>query len=260
MIVPMIRQGEKLMLYFKGCTAREKTFSIADATEKLLNLFNVNYHTLENEKCCGSFLLRTGYEEDGIEQMRKNINDFKGKTILTSCAGCYKTLKEDYKKYLGEDLDVIHISQFFADKIDELERYKREKEFSNNNENLNNQFSNNKDNQNKELKVTYHDPCHLGRKTGEFDAPREVITQFAQLLEMENIKENANCCGSGGGVKAAFPDLAKQMAANRVKEAEDTGAEIIISSCPFCKLNLEEAASIEVLDLTEFILNNLRSN
>ncbi|MDR1818907.1 MAG: (Fe-S)-binding protein [Methanobrevibacter sp.] len=218
------------MLYFKGCTGREKLRNIPDSVEKLLNIMDIDYHTLDNEGCCGSFLLRTGFEEDAKNVMKKNLDEFKNEKILTSCAGCYKTLKEDYNEYFLADLDVVHISQLLRDLINEGEF---------------------KDN----ITVTYHDPCHLGRHSGEYDAPREIIRNFANLKEMENIRENSICCGSGGGVKSAYPEISKKIAINRVKEAEDTGAELILTSCPFCKLNLGENSSIEVLDISEFILN-----
>ncbi|GAA5818624.1 MAG: fumarate reductase (CoM/CoB) subunit B [Methanobrevibacter sp. CfCl-M3] len=225
------------MLYFKGCTGREKLRNIPDSVEKLLNMMCIDYYTLDNEGCCGSFLLRTGFEEDAKNVMKKNLDEFKNQKILTSCAGCYKTLKEDYKKYFKTDLDVVHISQLLRDLINESE-LKENKELS--------KYG---------ITVTYHDPCHLGRHSGEYDAPREIIRNFANLKEMENIRENSICCGSGGGVKSAYPEISKEIAINRVKEAEDIGAELILTSCPFCKLNLSENSSIEVLDISEFILN-----
>ena len=84
-----------MLLYFKGCTAREKLNSISKATERILKAAKINYETLEDEQCCGSVLLRTGFVDDAIEQMNGNLKDFEGKTIITSCSGCYKTLKED---------------------------------------------------------------------------------------------------------------------------------------------------------------------
>ncbi|MDR2624148.1 MAG: (Fe-S)-binding protein [Methanobrevibacter sp.] len=221
------------MLYFKGCTGREKLKNIPNSTEKLLNLLDIDYYTIDNEGCCGSFLLRTGFEEDAKGVMKKNSDQFKDEKILVSCAGCYKTLKKDYKKYFGVDLDVIHISQLLKDLINEGKLEK---------------------NNPKDLIVTYHDPCHLGRHAGEYDAPREVIENFANLKEMENIKENSMCCGSGGGVKSAYPEISKEIAINRMKEAENTEAELIITTCPFCHLNLDENSSIPVLDISEFVL------
>ena len=214
------------MLYFRGCTAREKLTGIQDATEKLLKLANVDYTILDDEMCCGSVLLRTGFEDEAQKQIDKNTQILKGKKILTSCAGCFKTLKEDY-----QDLDVIHISQLLNTLINEGK--------------LN--FTK------KDLNVTYHDSCHLGRQLNVFDEPREVINAIANLIEMDNVREDSICCGAGGGVKSAYPEIAFQMAKIRISQAKDTGCEILLTPCPFCKLNLQND-DLEVLDLTEFLV------
>ena len=214
------------MLYFRGCTAREKLPDIQEATEELLNLAGVDYHILEDEKCCGSVLLRTGFFNEAQEQIEKNTEIFKGETILTSCAGCYKTLKEDY-----EGLNVIHISQLLNNLIREGKLNFSKREFD----------------------VTYHDSCHLGRHMEVFDEPRDVIKSVANLVEMESIRENSLCCGAGGGVKSAYPQIASQMAKSRITQAKDTNCKTLITACPFCKLNLEND-EIEVIDLTEFLV------
>ena len=214
------------MLYFRGCTAREKLPDIQDATEKLLKLANVDYHILDDEKCCGSVLLRTGFLKEAQEQIKKNTEILKGETIITSCAGCYKTLTEDY-----DGLDVIHISQLLNQLIKENKIKLSKNDFD----------------------VTYHDSCHLGRHCDVFDEPREVIESVANLVEMKNIRENSLCCGAGGGVKSAYPEIADQMAKSRIAQAKETGCETLVTPCPFCKLNLEND-DLEVLDLTEFLI------
>lgn len=215
-----------MMLYFRGCTAREKQTGIQDATEKLLDLAGVDYHVLDDESCCGSVLLRTGFIRQGNEQIRKNTETFGDETILTSCAGCYKTFREDY-----ENINVIHISQLLKQLIDEGKL-----DFS-------------KD----DLNVTYHDSCHLGRHMEIFDDPRRVIESVADLVEMENNRENSLCCGAGGGVKSAYPEIADELSKARIKQAKDTNCNILITACPFCKLNLDND-ELEVLDLTEFLV------
>ena len=215
------------MIYFRGCTAREKETSIADATEELLKLADVEYRVLEDEKCCGSVLIRTGFIDEAQKQIEKNTELLSGELILTSCAGCYKTLKQDY-----DDLDVIHISQFLNTLVDE-----KKLDFNK-----------------KDLKVTYHDSCHLGRHCNVFDEPRNVISNVANLLEMQNNRENSLCCGAGGGVKSAYPEIASQMADSRISQAIETGADLLVTPCPFCKLNLKDRG-LDVLDLTEFLIN-----
>ena len=214
------------MLYFRGCTAREKLPNIQSATEKLLKLAGVDYHILDDEKCCGSVLLRTGFLKEAQEQIEKNTEILEGETIITSCAGCYKTLKEDY-----EGLDVVHISQL----LDQLIRQGKLSLSKN------------------DLDVTYHDSCHLGRHCDVFDEPRDVIKSVSNLVEMENIRENSICCGAGGGVKSAYPEIASEMAKLRINQAKKTGCKTLITPCPFCKLNLEND-DLEVLDLTEFLV------
>lgn len=215
-----------MMLYFRGCTAREKQTSIQDATEKLLKLAGVDYHILDDENCCGSVLLRTGFQNEAQTQIKKNSEIFGDELILTSCAGCYKTLKDDY-----ENINVIHISQLLNNLIDENKlNFKKT-----------------------DLTVTYHDSCHLGRHSQIFDDPRSVIKTIADLDEMENILENSLCCGAGGGVKSAYPEIAEHMAESRLNQAKNTNAELLITACPFCKLNLEND-ELEVLDLTEFLV------
>ena len=212
------------MLYFRGCTAREKQTDIAKATERLLEIAGVDFHTLDDEKCCGSVLLRTGFTDEAAEQIKKNTEILKDEKIITSCAGCYKTLKDDY-----EGLDVIHISQLLDELIKEG-KLKLSKS---------------------DLEVTYHDSCHLGRHSNVFDEPRNVINSIANLVEMENNHENSLCCGAGGGVKSAYPEIASQMAQSRIAQAKETGCKTLVTPCPFCKLNLENE-DMEVLDLTEF--------
>ncbi len=214
------------MLYFRGCTAREKQTDIQLATEKLLKLAGVDYHILDDEACCGSVLLRTGFVEDAKKQIAKNTEVLKGEKIITSCAGCFKTLSQDY-----EGLDVIHISQL----LDELIK--------------NGKLKLNKS----DVNVTYHDSCHLGRHMEVFNEPRDVIKAIANLVEMENIKENSLCCGAGGGVKSAYPEIADEMAKARISQAKDTNCKTLITPCPFCKLNLKND-DLEVLDLTEFLV------
>lgn len=229
------------MLYFRGCTARERDSDIEESTKYILDKAGVDYHTLDNEECCGSVLLRSGFEEDALELMKKNLEDLKDEDlILTSCAGCYKTLCEDYKNLLNADLNVIHISQFIKKLIDEGKIE------------VNDNFSN--------LNVTYHDPCHLGRALKVFDEPRYVIKKYANLVEMENNRENSLCCGSGGGVKSAFPEISNDIAKNRIQQAKDTDSNVLISSCPFCKLNLNSNSDddMKVLDLSEFVAKALK--
>ena len=220
------------MIYFRGCTARKKQTNISKATQQLLNFANVDYTILDDEKCCGSVLLRTGFCDDAEKLINDNTEKFKGKTIITSCAGCYKTLKEDY-----DGIDVIHISQLL-DKLIKEGKFNLKKS---------------------DLVVTYHDPCHLSRNINVYNEPRSVIESAAHLVEMENHHQYSLCCGAGGGVKSAYPEIAHEISIQRIKQAKDTCADKLITTCPFCKTNLENEY-IEVLDLCEFLAGELDEN
>ena len=232
-------------LYYVGCTSAlsPPTQIIARATATILNKLGVDFGILgAKEVCCGSVAKRTGNLQVFSSIQEKNINLFQElgiKKIITSCAGCYRTFLKDYKgKFTG--IDVIHTSEFIINLLKQT------------NINL------------KKLDVTttYHDPCHLGRHCGFYEPPREFLRQISNFHEMDRVRQNAMCCGAGGGVKKAFPDLSSEIAVNRMREAEKTNATYIISTCPFCHRNLMDCiqtlnSPIEMHDLTELILQAL---
>ncbi len=231
------------MIYFRGCVVRDKLNNVEFATKKILDKIGVDYDILENEECCGSFLLRTGFQNDAIEVMKKTLMNIKDEKILVSCAGCYNTLKNDYKKFLDVELDVIHTSQLFRELIEEgkLKPLKSS------------------------LKVTYHDPCHLGRHCGEYLAPRNVIESTANLIELKRNKFNSRCCGAGGGVKSAYPDTSLKVAQKRILDVDDIDIDILVTSCSLCILNLTSAVEsikkekkcLKIIDLSELLLMGL---
>lgn len=230
-------------LYFVGCTAAltPDIQTVAVNTAKILKKLGIDFSVFgEHEVCCGSVAMRTGARNEFNEVANKNYELFKKsgvKTILTSCAGCYRTLKNDYTDYL-EDLgiEVLHTVDFLRKLIQE--RNIQLKHLG--------------------LNTTYHDPCHTGRHCGLYEEPREVLRKVANLTEMKTIKQSAKCCGAGGGLKKGFPELALEIAKSRVQEAEETGAEHLVSICPFCYRNLSDAikalgSNIIMTDLTELI-------
>ncbi len=231
------------LLYFVGCTSSYRTKNIAQATVKILEKLDVDFNIAGDEWCCGSPLLRVGAVDLGEDVMRHNIDEMKKlgvEKVIFSCAGCYRTFKEDYPEHGIElEFEVQHVSEFLADLI---------KDGKVTLEDL-------------EVDVTYHDPCHLGRHLGVYSAPRDVIKAIpkAKLVEMYRNRYNAWCCGAGGGVKSGYKDLALETATERIEEAKKTGSKIIVSTCPFCQLNLIDAAKakgedLEVIDLTELLL------
>jgi heterodisulfide reductase subunit D len=232
------------IIYYVGCTSSYRTKNIAQATAKILNKLQIPFKVMNEEWCCGSPAARVGDKKLALNLAKHNIEEIEktgAKKVLFSCAGCYRAFKKDYPQWgLTYDFKVQHVSEYLADllKKGKIKLKKVDK------------------------KITYHDPCHLGRHLGVYDEPRDVINAIPGIHfeEMDRNRFNAWCCGSGGGVKSAFKDLANFAASERIREAEQTtNAECLVSTCPFCFLNLKENAEreksdLEVLDLVELIL------
>jgi len=213
-------------VYFVGCFDSYRYPEFAEKTFKVLQRFGVTL--LPDEQCCASPLLRTGFREDAEKVMKRNLEQIRkvgAHTIITSCAGCYTTLKNNYP----EELHVISLPEFLAEHLDELKLKKLD------------------------LTVTYHDPCHLGRHNKIYEAPRKVIQAICTLKEMKNIKENSRCCGGGGGVRIGYPDISLELARNRLEDVPE-GVDYIVTSCPLCVRNLRDAGGdIEVIDIVELV-------
>ncbi len=241
--------GQAEVVYFVGCTAAYREQEIARATVALLDMAGVDYTVLEDEHCCGSVLLRTGRTAPFDRLTQHNIQAIErtgATTVVTACAGCLRTLKVDVPQH-GHDygFEVLHITEFI-DRLVEEGRLSFEAPAG--------------------TTVTYHDPCHLGRHAEVYEAPRRVITSVrgVELVEMLTNKRYAHCCGSGGGVKSAFGEVADRVAADRLAEAADTGAGVLVTACPFCHRGLTDGAaltdnSIQVVDLPVFLLPYARA-
>ncbi len=236
------------LIYFVGCTTSYREQSIAINTAEVLNHLQVDFKILDDEHCCGSPVYMTGQTEKAKLIAEKNVALFKSQgieKIITSCAGCYRTLKETYPKKFGLDhgIEILHLPEFIQEKM-------------NNNEI---QYNNTID-----MKLTYHDPCHLGRHMGIYEPPREILKNIPgiKLVEMPRNKQNAWCCGSGGGVRSAFKDLSNFAAKERIEEAKETTADGIISCCPFClnqfNGNIKDN-EIKAFDISEIINKAIKS-
>ncbi|OGP91314.1 MAG: hypothetical protein A2157_04320 [Deltaproteobacteria bacterium RBG_16_47_11] len=240
-----IKEGAEI-LYFVGCTASfdANLREIAVNTTNILNALELNWGFLANqEKCCGSVLLRMGdkeFERIASENI-KMFNQFGIKTLVTSCAGCFKTIKQDYPRVGELNFEVIPFATLLLRLIEEGKIK------------LTNRL---------DVKVTYHDPCHMGRASGEFEAPRKVLQALSKVgvtfVEMERNREHSRCCGSGGGLKAGYPEIQQKMTRERVRDAERTGATDLVSSCPFCFQSLQKeivtmGSSIRMRDLVELV-------
>jgi len=229
-------------VYFIGCTSNYRQQSLRDATLRFLKRVGVDF-TLIDEHCCTSPMIRTGQTGLVREYMEYNINQIEqtgASKVITSCAGCYRTLIKDFKKF-GKDYNfkVYHSIELVKELLDQGKlKFKTSYDKT----------------------VTYHDPCHLGRHMGIYEIPREIYRKIPglNLVEMKRNRNFAWCCGAGGGVKIGYPDWSVGVSKERLEEALETKAEVVSSTCPFCRTNLSDAAdkfdfNLEILDLMEII-------
>lgn len=240
--------------FFGGCTIPLRQKETIKSMMKILNAAGLTIAYSRDEWCCGSIGLRIGDEKSIMEIINHNLKAYRetgANTLFTACAGCYRTLKKDYPELLGEELpfEVKHITEI-----------------------LNEIISANKipfkPYQGEVLKVTYHDPCHLGRHMNLYEVPREIIAKIpgVKIVEMKRNRNNAWCCGAGGGVKSQFPDLALEISKERIKEAIESGADVLTTSCPFCFENLKNAyddidpeikEEIKLIDILDLIASRI---
>lgn len=273
-----IMKKDAPILYYVGCTGAFNlpVRNLPVATASIFQKLGLDFGILgENEICCGSTAMRLGDVDEFKRVAETNMKTFKDlhdnhgvKTIITSCAGCFRAIKKDYSlsdeyKTLLGDIRVIHTTDF-----------------------LYSLFKEGKMNFTREVpwKVTYHDPCHTGRHLIEYkidndgsqqwigsylgkneerclyDIPREMLKAIPGIdfREMDRIRSNSYCCGGGGGVMTGYGDWASKNAGLRIEEGLSTGAEHMVSICPFCHFNLNEGAkrvksSMKLYDLVELI-------
>jgi len=215
------------LLYFPGCylSYDPRLKKVAAATAGILNKAGVEFGILgTRENCCGESIRKTGDEELFKRLARENIKTFVEngvKRILVSSPHCYHTFKNEYPEFMV-NFDVVHISQFIFDLIQEgkLE--------------LSGSY---------EKKVTYHDPCYLGRHNGIFDEPREVLNRISglELIEMPDSREDSLCCGGGGGRIWMETPKGERFSDLRVEQAMEVGAEVLVTACPYCITHFEDS-------------------
>ena len=236
-------------LYFVGCTAAmipERTH-FALNTVKLLEAAGESFGTLgKNEICCGATSYNLGAADVFKDIASENIDMLNGlgvEKVLTSCSGCYSVMKNEYPKIKRRNFEVLHVVEYL-DRLIQEGKLKPAKSL--------------------DLKVTYHDPCHLGRYSDIFDAPRRILEALpgVELLEMPRSREKSWCCGAGAGVKTTYPDFAAWIGEERVNEAKETGADALVTACPFCEGNLSDvieatAAGMDIYDITDLVLMSL---
>ncbi|MBO3754416.1 MAG: (Fe-S)-binding protein [Candidatus Brockarchaeota archaeon] len=239
------------MLYFPGCITTYRYPKIAESIKKILNLAGVTFTVLvKDEWCCGNPLLSMGIEGLAREIATHNVEKIKQKgvkTVLTSCPGCYRTISQDYPKILGEELTfkVVHTTQFLDELI--LKGYVKFRKASIG-------------------KVTYHDPCEIGRYFKIYAEPRNIIQSIPDLdfTEMRRNKEDSWCCGGGGSVNVVHTYGALKVAGSRIKEARETGTKTLVTACPSCVQMLKlaskrEKAGIMVIDISELVSSVIKA-
>jgi len=231
------------VLYFAGCTASfdPAMQPVAVQSARLLQEAGVEFSILgQEEPCCASKLRRMGDSQFPQEAGRRAemLASKKVRTIVVSCAGCFKGLHADYRGILSDDIEVLHLTEF----LDGLIRGGR----------LKPRFT-------VPLSITYHDPCHLGRHNGIYEEPRRVLKSIPglRLTEMRRSGPFSACCGMGGGLKLARPDLQKKMSASRIMEAEAVGAEAVVTPCQTCLMGLTTGAAAADSSLGLFHLNEM---
>ena len=240
---------EPEVLFWVGCAGSfdDRAKKITKAFVKILNSINVDFAVLGTEESCtGDPAKRSGNEFLFQMQAMTNIevlNSYDIKTIVTTCPHCFNTIKNEYPS-LGGKYKVLHHTQFLNNLLKEGRLKIEGGEY-------------------KGKKITYHDPCYLGRANNEYNAPRELIKKLElELIEMKRCKSNGLCCGAGGA--QMFKDAEKgnkEINIVRTEEALDTKTSVIAAGCPFCNTMMtdgvkakEKEKDVKVLDIVELIV------
>jgi len=255
LIVPtmaeMMAQGKQPdVLFWVGCSGSfdDRAKKITKAFVKLLNHANVSFAVLGTEESCtGDPAKRAGNEFLFQMQAMTNIevmNAYEIKKIVTACPHCFNTIKNEYPE-LGGKYEVVHHTEFLISLLDEGKLTIEGGQY-------------------KGKKITFHDPCYLGRANNVYEAPRDLITKLdAELVEMKRSKKNGLCCGAGGAQMFKEPEKGnKDINVERTEDALETQPDIIAAGCPFCNTMLtdgikfkEKEGSVKVMDVAELIAN-----
>ena len=233
------------ILYFAGCSTSLLFPDTARSVVQLMRESGTDPAYLgPKEKCCGSSLRKLGVEAESKEIVEDCFKQFKragAKLVVTSCPGCSSALKHHKELEAKYGIRVQHISQFLDEKLDKSALAPIPNIGT----------------------VTYHDPCDLGRELGVYDEPRALLRAVAgsAFVEMQRSRNQSACCGSGSGVKSAFPELASAIGSARIEMAKAVGAHTIVTSCPWCVQGLRECqgdiCKVQVMDLVEVLVKSL---
>lgn len=255
LIVPtmaeMMAQGKQPeVLFWVGCAGSfdDRSKKITKAFVKILNESKISFAVLGTEESCtGDSAKRAGNEFLFQMQAMTNIeilNAYQVKKVVTACPHCFNTLKNEYPS-LGGEYEVVHHTQFLKSLLVDGRLTIEGGQF-------------------KGKRITFHDPCYLGRANGVYEAPRELIQKLdAELVEMKKCRTNGLCCGAGGAQMFKESEKGnKDINIERTEEALETNSEIIATGCPFCNTmitdgikNKEKETQIKVMDIAELIAN-----
>ncbi|MEM1988387.1 MAG: (Fe-S)-binding protein [Candidatus Woesearchaeota archaeon] len=217
--------------YFPGCLTEIKIPELKDNYLEICRILNIRLE-LFDLICCGLPAVNAGNDDFFLDEKRKSqILEENIVKIYSNCPSCVFHLKE--KNY-----NVDHILELIYEKLKVHKKIRK----------LN-------------MKVTFHDPCHLGRYLGKYDLPRDILRLIGcEVVEMKHNKENSMCCGAGGGLINNNPEVAKKIAKERMREAKDV-ANILVTACPLCYLHLKEVSdNVEVYEISTLILKALKED
>ncbi len=247
----MMAQGQHPeVLFWVGCAGSydDRAKKITKAFVKLLNKADVSFAVLGTEESCtGDPAKRAGNEFLFQMQAVTNIevmNAYEVKKVVTACPHCFNTIKNEYPA-LGGNYEVMHHTQFLKSLLDEGRLTIEGGKF-------------------KGKRITFHDPCYLGRANDVYEAPRDLIKKLeVELIEMRKCKKQGLCCGAGGAQMFKEPEKGdKDVNVERTEQALETKPDIIAAGCPFCNTMMtdgvkakEKEDAIEVLDVAELIAN-----
>lgn len=234
-------QKEKAeVAYFVGCVASYFPLvqKIPQAFVEILDKAGVDFTLLGGEEwCCGFPLIGAGMKKEAKALIQHNVETMKRKGVkraVFACPSCYHTWVEEY----DTDIEIFHSTHFIKELIHEGKiTFKEQK-----------------------IKVTYHDPCDLGRASGVYEHPREILRAIpgVELIEMESNRERCKCCGGGGNLEMVDPELSAALAHEKIEEIRATGADTVITSCQQCVRTIMTTARrkkipIKAMDITEFV-------
>lgn len=245
------RKGEFDVLFYIGCTAPSdpRVGSIAKALIKSFKKAQVNFGILEDEICCGSPALRLG-DRPLFEEIRQNnlsqFSSFEPKQIVTLSPHSYDTFTNEYPKQAMQEIKMQHYSQFLGDLIEHGRLAFKSRV---------------------EERVVYQDPCYLGRHNDIYDEPRKVLNSIPgiKFQEFKRTRQDSLCCGGGGGrMWSDFTAEENRIANIRANESLETRANVLVTACPFCFINLDDAVksvniedSLKVKDLAELVAERI---